>query len=210
MNSVICPTVLAHNKEEFDAQMRKVSVLANRVQIDLMDGEFASPKSVSLSKIWWPKNLKVDIHLMYQRPMDYIDLLIEKRPHMVIFHVEAMFHHMFMAARLHKEGVNVGLAILPDTPVKNIEQILNSFDHLLIFSGDLGKFGGKANLDLLKKVKEAKIHHPDIEIGWDGGVNLDNAKQLAEGGINVLNVGGAIQKADNPKEAYQKLVRSLV
>lgn len=209
MSSIICPTVLAQTEEEYDRQMKKVSVLTRRLQIDLMDGEFASPKSVDLKKAWWPKDVKADIHLMYQRPMDYMPEIIKKRPHMVIFHVEAMFHHMHMAAELHKEGIKAGLAILPETPIKNIEQILSSFDHLLIFSGHLGHFGGKADPTLLKKVQEAKAHHPDLEFGWDGGVNAEIAKTLAEGGINVLNVGGAIQKAADARIAFRELVNSI-
>ncbi len=131
------------------------------------------------------------------------------QPHMVIIHVESMFHHMHFAAELHKEGILAGLAILPSTPITNIEQILNSFDHLLIFSGHLGHFGGQADLALLNKVQEAKVHHPDLEFGWDGGVNSENAKQLANGGIHVLNSGGAIQKADNPEMAYKTLVETV-
>lgn len=209
MNSLICPTVLANDAKTYDVQMHRVSSFAKRIQVDLMDGEFASPKSVPLHKVWWPHHVKADIHLMYQRPMDYLPELIKLQPHMVIFHVEAMFHHMHMAAELHKEGILAGLAILPETPVKNIEQILSSFDHLLIFSGNLGHFGGKADLSLLKKAQEAKLHHPDLEIGWDGGVSSENAEQLAQGGIDVLNVGGAIQKADDPRAAYDALVETI-
>lgn len=209
MSSIICPAVLASDEAEYSAQIRKVSPFAKRIQIDLMDGEFASPKSIDLAKVWWPVGVQADIHLMYQHPMDYLSQLIHMQPHMVIIHVESMFHHMHFAAELHKEGIQAGLALLPDTPIANIEQILNSFDHLLIFSGHLGHFGGRADLELLKKVQEAKLHHPDLEFGWDGGVSNKNAKQLAEGGINVLNAGGAIQKAEDAEFAYKTLVETV-
>jgi ribulose-phosphate 3-epimerase len=207
--AIICPTVLANTEADYNAQIKRIAPFAERIQIDLMDGEFAAPASIPLDKVWWPHSVKADIHLMYQRPFDHIDQLIHMQPHMVIFHVEAMFHHMHMAAELHKGGIQAGLAILPDTPVANIEQILSSFDHLLIFSGNLGHFGGKVNLDLLHKVIEAKEHHPSLEIGWDGGINKDNAQALVQGGIDVLNVGGAIQKTDNPASAYNTLVESI-
>lgn len=207
--SIISPTVLASTEEDFGIQMAHIAPFAERIQIDLMDGEFASPKSIGLDQVWWPHHVKADLHLMYQRPMDYLDQIIHLQPHMVIFHVEAMFHHMHMAAELHKEGILAGLAILPGTPVANIEQIISSFDHLLIFSGNLGHFGGTADLSLLKKIQEAKEHHPDLEFGWDGGVSLENAKLLVDGGVNVLNTGGAIQKADNPHAAYDALVESV-
>jgi ribulose-phosphate 3-epimerase len=205
----ICPTILAENEVEFAGQMQKVSSFHERLQIDLMDGVFAKPKSIDLQSIWWSPEKIIDIHLMYQNPFDYIDELFRLKPHMVIVHVETMVHHMHFAAELHSEGIKAGLAILPETPVVNIEQILSSFDHLLIFSGNLGHFGGEANLELLNKVREAKEHHPDLEIGWDGGVVNSNVRELAEGGVDVLNAGGYIQGAENPKAAYEKLVAAL-
>lgn len=209
MNNIICPTVLAENEADFAAQMRIVAPLANRLQIDLMDGAFASPKSIDIKDVWWPHHVQADLHLMYQQPFEYLDTIIHKQPRMVVVHVEAMFHHMHFAAELHKHGIKAGLAILPDTPVQNIEQILNSFDHLLIFSGHLGHFGGQADLALLDKVAQAKAHHPDLEFGWDGGANKDNVQKLAHAGINVINVGGAIHKSEDPKKAYKELADCL-
>lgn len=208
MSAVICPTVLASDKHDFAVQLKRVS-FASRIQFDFMDGEFVETKSVELSEVWWPHNVQADLHLMYARPMDYLQTLLELKPHMVIIHAEAEVHHMHMAAELHKADILAGLCVLPETPIGNVEQILNSFDHLLIFGGHLGHFGGQADLDQLSKAWEAKQHHPDIEIGWDGGINDQNAKQLAEGGVAVLNVGGFIQKAEDPKIAYSKLVDVL-
>jgi ribulose-phosphate 3-epimerase len=209
MSAIICPTVMATDEADYASQMQRIAPFAERIQIDLMDGEFASPASVPIDKVWWPVGVQADVHLMYQNPMDYLEQLLHLKPRMVIIHVEAMFHHMHFAAELHREGIEAGLAILPDTPVANIEQILSSFDHLLLFSGHLGHFGGTADLGLLHKVQEAKTHHPDLEFGWDGGVNVENAQALKRGGIQVLNVGGAIQKAENPAEAYNALVETI-
>lgn len=205
----ICPTVLAESVVEFNAQLARVSKFADRIQVDLMDGEFAQPKSVDLNDIWLPPTKQIDIHLMYQRPMDYIDKIIKLRPSLVIVHAEAHVHHMHFAAELHKYGIDSGLAVLPETPIVNVEQILNSFDHLLIFGGKLGSFGGKADLEQLHKIKQAKEHHPDLEFGWDGGANADNAEKLVEEGVDVVNVGGFIQKADDPKAAYEKLIEVI-
>ena len=111
--------------------------------------------------------------------------------------------------QLHKAGIKSGLAILPETPVENIEQIMHSFDHLLIFSGNLGHFGGTADLSLLDKVRRIKEHHPEVEIGWDGGVNAENARALVEGGVDVLNTGGYVNTAQDPRAAYKTLVDCL-
>lgn len=207
--AVVCPTILADNAADYAKQMGKIAPFVSRVQIDLMDGEFAKPKSIPLEGVWWPAGIDADIHFMYANPFDYLDKLIHLNPHLVIIHVEANIHHMHFAAELHKAGIKVGLAALPQTPVANIEQILHSFDYFLIFSGDLGHFGGEAKLELLSKAKAAKGHHPDLEIGWDGGINDQNARQLFEGGVDVLNVGGFIQKAEDPFKAFNVLVQAI-
>jgi ribulose-phosphate 3-epimerase len=204
--AIICPTVTASTETEYATQIARIAPLTDRLHIDLMDDDFASPASVTLDQAWWPAHKVADIHLMYRSPMDYLDKLKHLKPSLVIVHVETMFHHMHFAAELHKAGIDAGLSIMPDTPIANIEQILHSFDHLLIFSGHLGHFGGMADLGLLEKVRQAKAIHPDVEIGWDGGINADNARALVEGGIDVLNTGGYIQKSDDPAAAYQSLV----
>jgi ribulose-phosphate 3-epimerase len=205
MRSTICPTVTAYDLEEYKIQINRIKPFAKRLHIDLMDGEFAPTKSPELDKIWWPHEVKADIHLMYQSPMHYLEALIELRPRMVVIHNEADVHHMHFAAELHKAGILAGLAILRDTPIEFAFQIMHSFDHILVFSGHLGYHGGEADLGLLDKVHKVHEHHPQVEVGWDGGINDTNAKQLIEGGVDVLNVGGFIQKSADPRSAYDKL-----
>lgn len=202
---VICPTVTAFDPHEYRVQMERLKLFAERIHIDLMDGEFAPTKSPGLDQVWWPPEFTADIHLMYQRPMEHLEQLIKLRPHMVIIHNEADVHHMHFAAELHKADIKVGLAILKDTPVEHAYQIMHSFDQILVFSGNLGYHGGEADLGILDKVHKIHEHHPGVEIAWDGGINADNARQLIEGGVAVLNVGGFIQKSTDPAGAYAKL-----
>lgn len=201
----ICPTVTAYDLTEYNRQLKQVAPFASRIHIDLMDGVFAPTISPALDKLWWPPETKVDIHLMYQNPMEYLEQLISLKPRMVIIHNEAHVHHMHFAAELHKAGILAGLAVLRDTPIEHAYQIMHSFDHVLVFSGNLGYHGGAADLGLLDKVRKIRDHHPDAEIAWDGGINADNARQLVDGGVDVLNVGGFIEQSDNPEAAYAKL-----
>lgn len=206
--AAICPTATAFSTAEYSAQLQKIS-FAPRLHIDLMDGRFAPTVSPALDEIWLPPAHEVDIHLMYQEPMEVLDQLIRLSPRMVIVHNEAHVHHMHFASELHKHGIKAGLALLQDTPVHYAHQIMHSFDHVLVFSGDLGHHGGNADLGLLGKVKEIASHHPEVEIGWDGGITDQNARQLVEAGVDVLNVGGFIQKATDPEAAYAKLLASI-
>lgn len=203
--AVICPTITAFNEYEYKAQLLRLQPFAQRVHIDLMDGEFAPTTSPGLDKVWWPHEFTADIHLMYQRPMDHLEQLIHLKPNLVIVHNEAHVHHMHFAAELHKAGIKAGLAILRETPIEWAYQIMHSFDHVLVFSGNLGHHGGEADLGLLDKVYKITQHHPEAEIGWDGGINADNAQQLIDAGVEVLNTGGFIQKSDHPEQAYKQL-----
>lgn len=203
--ATICPTVTAYNAHTYRTQIERVEPFAKRVHIDLMDGDFAPTRSIEPDQVWWPPKLIADIHLMYKQPAEHIPTLARLRPRLVIIHAEAEVDHRKLASELHKVGILAGLALLQDIPVKQAEPILKYFDHVLVFSGHLGYHGGEADLKLLDKVQKIQELHPHAEIGWDGGINDTNAKQLAEAGVDVLNVGGFVQKSDNPDAAYAKL-----
>lgn len=206
--SIICPTVTAYDTHAYREQMERVEPFAGRIHIDLMDGDFAPTKSPSLSQIWLPK-ATADIHLMYRRPMNYLEQLVELKPNLVIIHAEADVDHAHFATHLRENGIKAGLALLQDTAVDSIADLMPCFDHVLVFSGDLGHHGGTADLKLLDKVKEVKDKFPSAEISWDGGINDQNAKQLVEVGVDILNVGGFIQQAPDAEQAYKRLEKII-
>jgi ribulose-phosphate 3-epimerase len=209
MRVVICPTVLAGNSQEFGEQMERIAQFAARVHIDLADGHFAPTKTIPIDKVWWPGGIQADLHVMYQQPFRHAKQLLELRPQLIIVHAEADGDFMAFADRVHAAGVAVGVALKPETPAKVIEPALDLIDHVLVFSGHLGHFGGQANTHLLTKVLHLKQLKPSLEIGWDGGINNKNAKILAAGGVDVLNTGGFIQHAANPQAAYEMLEQEV-
>lgn len=206
--SIICPTVLAADADAYKEQFDRIEPFAKRVQIDLGDGEFTTA-TVSLEKVWWPKGIVADIHLMYKRPLEHIETLVSLAPSLVIVHAEAEGDLVGMLQHLQACGISPGVALLQNTQVSDIAALLTVADHALIFSGSLGSFGGEANLAMLEKVEQIRTLRPDIEIGWDGGANETNATRLVMGGIDVINVGGAIQHAENPQSAYDTLVAKI-
>lgn len=209
--SIVCPTVTCQTDDlhEYRRQMEKVEYLADRLQVDLMDGDFTPTKSPEIDKIWFPESKTIDLHLMYRHPSDVLNEVLELKPSLLIVHAEASFDMPTLATALHAEDIKVGLALLQDTDPSLYLEELEYADHVLIFSGDLGRFGGAANLGLLKKVAKLKKFKPSLEIGWDGGVNDQNIKAVAEGGIDVINAGGFIQNAEDAKTAYELLTNLL-
>lgn len=207
--AIICPTVTPTTTDphEYREQLERVVSLADRLQLDFMDGDFASPRAMSIAQAWWPEDKTIDVHMMYRRPLEYIETLVSLRPSLVIVHAEADGDLAGMMTHLQGLGIRAGIALLQDTSVDSIKNLIGIADHVLIFAGSLGTFGGHADLTQLDKVAAIRAITPDIEIGWDGGANETNVVQLADGGIDVINAGSAIQRAENPIEAYQYLLR---
>jgi ribulose-phosphate 3-epimerase len=203
--ATICPTVTANEPHEFREQMERIAHFAQRVHVDLMDGLFALTKSPKLEQVWWPHGLRADLHIMYKRPDLYLKQILDLEPSLVVIHAEAEGEFGPFAEALHDAGIKVGVALLEETEPELIKPALDMVDHVLIFSGSLGRFGGEAHIKLLGKILKLKKWKPELEIGWDGGINDKNAKQLIQGGVDVLNVGGFIQKAKDPEKAYDVL-----
>jgi ribulose-phosphate 3-epimerase len=203
--AIICPTITAYDTHEYRDQMEQVEAFAERIHIDLMDGELTPKASPDLDQIWWPENLAADVHLMYKRPHEAFDQLLKLRPNLIVIHFEADANHTELAEHLHDHGIKAGLALVQNVSVDEASQLIEKFDHILVFSGHLGFHGGEADLGLLGKVEEIRAKYPDKEISWDGGINDQNAKQLADAGVDVLNTGGYIQKSADPQKAYATL-----
>lgn len=207
--SVISPTLLAESADDYKVQVERLHPFAGRVHIDLTDGEFAPTFTVSPAQVWWPQEWTVDIHAMVARPSEYLEMLLTLKPNMIIFHVEVGEDLLPIIKRIQQADIKAGIALQRSTVPSTVAQLIEAADHVMIFSGDLGHYGGVASMMQLEKVRLIRNIRADVEIGWDGGVNIENAYSLAQGGIDVLNVGGMIARADDPQNAYDTLVSEI-
>jgi ribulose-phosphate 3-epimerase len=203
--SIICPTVTAADARTYRVQIEQVVEFAPRLHIDLADGVLAPTKLLGPEHVWWPAGIKADLHVMYKQPLKHLGALIGLAPSLIILHAEAEGDFREFAAAALQHRIAVGVALLPETPVEYISSALHMIDHVLIFSGRIGYFGGHADLKLLDKVKQLRQLKPQLEIGWDGGVNDKNVSALVQGGVDVLNAGGFIHGARNSAAAYDRL-----
>jgi ribulose-phosphate 3-epimerase len=205
---IICPTITAETEVDYKAQMAKVVPFAKRIQIDLMDGQFTPNLSVLPKDIWWPVGLAADIHLMFKQPLEAVRAVLSHEPKLIIIQAEADGSFEEVHDLCRHRNIKIGIALLAKTQPSVIKRVLNKIDHVLIFSGNLGHQGGShADLSLLEKVEYLKGKNPDLEIGWDGGVNNLNVSELVAGGVDVLNVGGYLQSAQDPERTYNALAR---
>lgn len=206
--AVVCPTVTTLTPQHYRESIELVADFAERIHIDFADGVFAPTKLVPIEDAWWPIGPVIDFHIMFKKPLEHIEAVVMQQPSLAIVHAEAEGVKEFLD-ELEGLGIHRGLALLKDTPAEAVRPYLGQIEHVLVFSGSLGYYGGTVDLKLLDKVEKLIALKPTLEIGWDGGINPETALTLVQGGVNVLNVGGFIQKAADPEKAYATLVESL-
>lgn len=209
MTAQIAPAVLAETTDQFKQIMEKIHQLADRVHIDIADGEFAPTFTIGATEAWWPEGWHADIHAMVARPSEYVDQLIALRADLIIFHAEVQEDLLPVIQKVKAAGMKVGIALQRQTVPSTVAALIQAVDHVMIFSGDLGHYGGTASLMQLEKVRLIRAIKPEVEIGWDGGVTLDNAFGLTQGGVDVLNIGGTIEKSADPAATYNALVAEI-
>tara|TARA_B100001105_G_scaffold255299_1_gene253987 strand:+ start:709 stop:1353 length:645 start_codon:yes stop_codon:yes gene_type:complete len=207
--SVIAPAITVETPEAYKATVERLQGFATRVHVDISDGEFAPSFLLGENNLYWPESWQVDVHAMVARPSEHLDRLIALKPSLIIFHAEITEDRAALVAKIKQAGIRAGVALLRTTVPSNVADVLKMVDHVMIFSGELGQYGGKASLMQIEKIRLVKAINPNVEIGWDGGVNLENAYTLTQGGVDVLNAGGAIANSDNPAGMYEALTKEI-
>lgn len=207
--AVIAPCVTVETADAYKAAIDKLSPFARHIHIDISDGEFAPNFLLPENQLSWPQGWEVDIHAMVARPSEHLAQLIALKPRMIVIHAEVQEDRAALINQIKAAGIKAGLALLKPTVPSTVAEIIRLADHVMIFSGDLGKYGGTASLMQLEKVRLVKQIKPDVEIGWDGGVSVENAYTLTQGGVDILNVGGAIATAEDPAGTFDALNKEI-
>lgn len=207
--SVIAPCITVETADEYKASVDRLQTFAQRVHIDISDGEFAPKFLLPAKQLWWPKQWQIDLHAMVARPSEHVPTLIAMKPNLITFHVETAEDPLPLLAQIKQAGIKAGIALLRPTVPSTVAEAIKAADHVMIFSGELGQYGGTASLMQLEKVRLVKAINPNVEIGWDGGVSLENAFTLAQGGVDVLNTGGTLASAENPAATYEALTKEI-
>lgn len=202
----IAPTILTGNPTEFQHFLTLYPTFAKRIQIDIADGTFVDTTTILPKQISsLPSQIAVDLHLMVAKPSEFLADIIRLRPALCILHAESAEDLSATIAALKKANIKVGIALLQHTYPGTAKSYIESADHVLIFAGALGKQGGTADLLQQEKVKLIRAIKPEVEIGWDGGVNLKNVRSLGHADINVINVGSFIAMNQDPAAAFKQL-----
>ena len=208
--SIIVPTILTNDKNLYEQQYEFYSKFANRVQVDICDGIFSPSITLDESNVWRkPEWASLDMHMMVMNPSQHIATILKIKPNLCIFHAETNENLLPIFQTLKQAGISSGVAILKQTYPGNIAPYIEAADHVLIFAGRLGQQGGEADMIQYEKVPIIRSIKSEVEIGWDGGVNMQTARTLAHSGIDVLNVGAALATSQDPAKAYADLTAEL-
>lgn len=210
----IAPSVLSANFAELKKDLDSIRECgADWIHYDVMDGHFVPNISFGysiLNDIAKVSDLYLDVHLMIEKPMQYVDAFIKSHASLITAHIEAFHHEQEVKTFIqyvHDQGVHVGLSVKPNTPISSIQQYLDDLDLVLVMSVEPG-FGGQTFQEqALSKIHELcqlkQNRHYLIEV--DGGINATTGQLCREAGVDVLVAGSYVFNAENRKEAIDSL-----
>ncbi len=210
---MIAPSVLA---SDFANIQKEVEMLnqseADWIHVDVMDGRFVPNISFGIpvtEAIRRHAHKPLDVHLMIEEPERYVEDFFEAGASIITVHYEACRHLHRNIQQIKALDCKAGVALNPHTPVALLEDIIGDLDLVLIMSVNPG-FGGQSFIpNSLKKIEQLREIIVDagatalIEV--DGGVNLENARDLIDAGADVLVAGSFVFKSDNPMETIWSL-----
>ena len=182
---------------------------ADCLHLDVMDGRFVPNLTFGpmiIEAISRLSKIPLITHLMIRDPEALIERFVEAGSDVVSFHFEALKEgHLELIERIKGLGAGAGLAINPDTPLSDIEHLLDNLDLLLIMTVFPG-FGGQSFIEgVLPKIAEATRLKKERKLGFaievDGGITRDNASAVREAGGQVLVAGTAVFKSEDYQDS---------
>lgn len=209
MNEII-PTILTSDLVDFSQKINLAKQIVERVQIDIVDGKFAPKKTVTLESIKVvadTSGLGLDLHLMVDKPEEWVNRSLELLPDRIIGQVEMADPKDFLN-RVIEAGVEGGIALDLETPVSSIEpEVYHLADLILILSVKAGLGGQVFEAKALEKIKEVKAIVGDlVTIGVDGGLDEKNILLCKNAGAKVFYIGSNFWSENNLKGIYTNLV----
>jgi len=205
--SKVVPAVLTDDPKALEIMIRQAESFATYVQFDIMDGRFVPSHSISCQDLaTLPLRLIWEAHLMVLNPDDYFEGFRQAGAKKVVFHYEATSSPRKVIFKARGLGLEVGVALNPETPVARMRDLADEADSVLFLTVNPGSYGSKFIPEVLDKVGELRSIKPGVEIGVDGGIKEGNIAEIARVGVDVIYVGSAIFANPQPGESFRRLV----
>ncbi len=202
----VIPAILTEDPKALETMVRQAEGFTSYVQFDIMDGRFVPSRSITHECLGaLPMKLHWEAHLMVQQPEDHLEAFRRAGAQKVVFHCEATSSPREVISRARSLGLEVGLALSPETPVSAILPIASTVDSVLFLTVNPGFYGSQFIPEVLDKVAELRMVWPAMEIGIDGGIMESNITQVSGVGVDVIYVGSAIFLQPQPAESFRRL-----
>lgn len=172
---------------------------ADAFHVDVMDGHFVP--NITFGPSWLEAvrrrtRLPLDVHLMIESPLRYLDDYARAGGNTLVFHSEATDDPRAVVRRARELGVSVGVAIRPDTPLARVEPLLGQLDELIVMSVHPGFSGQRFLPEALEKVSAARAaidrERLGLALSVDGGIAPDTARASVRAGATFLVCGSAV------------------
>ncbi len=145
------------------------------------------------------------VHLMVDKPAQWLDVLTLRSRDVLVFHYEATKQHMQLIDAIKGKGYKVGIAINPDTPPDSVLEFLPHLDQVLVMSVQPGFSGQKFMPQVMEKLPKLS----GTTIAMDGGIGPDNIAILKQKGVTQFGIASAIFDSSDPVQAIRDL-RAIV
>lgn len=203
-NYVLSPSILAADFKVLGQEMKKTEENgAAHIHFDVMDGMFVPSISFGmpvLASIHDATEQFMDVHLMVQEPIRYVEAFQKAGADYVTVHLEACEDVKTTLDKIHACGMKAGLAVNPETDVKELVPYMEDVEMILIMSVQPGFGGQKFIPESLDKIREvrAMLNEKNLEtdIQADGGIYVENVREVLDAGANVIVAGSAVFRGD--------------
>jgi ribulose-phosphate 3-epimerase len=208
---LVAPSILSADFSRLGEECRHViDGGADLLHLDVMDGHFVPNLTMGPALCQSLRNdlpnVYLDVHLMVNRPLMYVESFAKAGGNLFTCHVEADNDPLEVATAVHSAGMEAGIAINPPTDVEKILPLIDSFDLILVMSVNPG-FSGQAFIpEVLSKVELISSRlRPDQRLQMDGGVGSSTSSSCIDAGCDVLVAASAIFGTDDYSAAITGL-----
>ena len=213
----IAPSILSADFANLERDIHDLEVNgADIVHVDIMDGIFVPNISIGIPVVQAIRpvtQLPLDVHLMIDRPIRYVEEFVKAGADWLTIHIEADQPQNNLEAldKIRALGCKAAISLKPKTPAEAAIPYLEKCDMILVMTVEPGFGGQKFMADMMPKVKQLREWmddiNPDCVIQVDGGVDRNTAPLCKESGATVLVAGSAYFKSED-KADFVKFIQS--